>query len=254
MPPFATPVSPIASAIGSSAKSASAQTVAQQNEPAEARGSALLPPRFFASAQRRAQDVAALAEAIGRSQAVDYDSAVAMLSDAELVIAAQRQRIAFLEGLAMTDELTGVHNRRGFLQALERSIAAAERDVEAMGVLLLVDLDHFKKLNDTHGHPAGDAMLRLVAETLQAAVRPADLVARLGGDEFAVLMAPMRPNMADMRATTLMQSLNRSVLNWHERKIAIRASVGAVAFCGADHVEALLTKADERLYAMKRAR
>ena len=89
--------------------------------------------------------------------------------------------------MAHYDNLTGLVNRLVFVETLERRIARAQRDDNSFAVLYL-DLDHFKDVNDTLGHPVGDALLRTVAKRLQANVRAADTVARFGGDEFAILL------------------------------------------------------------------
>ena len=89
--------------------------------------------------------------------------------------------------MARYDNLTGLLNRQMFVESLERRIARSQRDDTSFAVLYL-DLDHFKDVNDTLGHPTGDELLRTVAKRLQANVRAADTVARFGGDEFAVLL------------------------------------------------------------------
>ncbi|NAZ88691.1 diguanylate cyclase domain-containing protein, partial [Kineococcus indalonis] len=87
---------------------------------------------------------------------------------------------------AMHDALTGLPNRRFFAEAVQHALARASRSGRAVG-LLLIDVDHFKLLNDAHGHPAGDQLLVALAQRMRRCVRPADTVCRLGGDEFVVL-------------------------------------------------------------------
>jgi len=106
---------------------------------------------------------------------------------AEQQIAEQQARIRHLENLSFTDELTGLLNRRGFKLELERALARARRRNET-GLLVLGDLDHFKAINDSYGHPAGDAVLIAVSHLLHSGTRRSDYVARIGGDEFAILM------------------------------------------------------------------
>ncbi|HYD69622.1 GGDEF domain-containing protein, partial [Azospirillum sp.] len=99
------------------------------------------------------------------------ESALAKLAEAQDLINQQQERIAYLESLTMTDELTGLLNRRGFYGHLRRELAAARRNPAAGGVLVMIDLDGFKAINDTHGHLAGDFYLRQVARLLQLHVR-----------------------------------------------------------------------------------
>lgn len=181
----------------------------------------------------------------------DLDTALARIAEAERLIALQKERIEHLEGLALTDELTGLVNRRGFLQALQRELAAAQRERTAGGVLVLCDLDGFKQINDTHGHAAGDAYLRDVAEILLAKVRPSDLVARLGGDEFAILLTRINANNGLARATALEEYFNGCATMWNQHKLPLRASFGLALYTGKDRAEDLMTTADFKLYAHK---
>ncbi|MEA2428706.1 MAG: hypothetical protein QOF37_2334, partial [Thermoleophilaceae bacterium] len=96
-------------------------------------------------------------------------------------------RLAELESQATTDPLTGAANRRSFQASLDAELKRAARDGRAL-TLVLIDLDGFKQINDTHGHPFGDGVLQMVAEKLRSSLRATDVVARVGGDEFAVLL------------------------------------------------------------------
>src|SRR5258708_38522779 len=95
----------------------------------------------------------------------------------------QRGRMEYRESLSVTDELTQIKNRRGFMTDLQRALAESKRNGNG-GVLLMIDLDGFKAINDTHGHAAGDEVLIHAAGVLNGHIRPSDTVARLGGDEF----------------------------------------------------------------------
>ena len=105
----------------------------------------------------------------------------------ELELAAARSRMAALETRAEIDPLTDLVNRRGLERELKRALAYVKR-YETSAVLVYIDLDGFKAINDRHGHAAGDAVLKAVAMVLARQVRASDLVARLGGDEFVVLL------------------------------------------------------------------
>jgi len=173
--------------------------------------------------------------------------------EAENRLAEQQRRISQLEKVSVTDELTGVLNRRGFVTQMKGALAAASRYKE-QGVLVYVDLDDFKPVNDTHGHAAGDEVLRRVARVLQGNVRNSDYVGRMGGDEFAVLLT--RSSWADglKRSETLEGMLNNAYVGWNGRMIPIRASFGIQAYSSRDDIDDLLIRADDDMYKTKRLR
>ncbi len=178
--------------------------------------------------------------------------AEAAIRQRDEMIAEQEERIAALENLAMTDEMTGLFNRRGFSSDFEREISRVKRGTSKGGVFLLIDLDKFKPINDTHGHQAGDACLKLVAEALQSTVRDTDTVARFGGDEFAVLLTNTTPDQAFERIHTIRKSLNSLTLIWQGKKIDIGASMGFVKYSGDDtDFDRAYDMADKALYADK---
>jgi len=153
---------------------------------------------------------------------------------------------AALELLATTDELTGLANRRRFHQELERELAAARRYRTPLSLLLL-DLDGFKEINDTHGHQAGDQALHAIAQALQAEVRAPDLAARIGGDEFAVLL----PQTGRAAAAVLAQRLARMVAGSLSPPLSVSTSIGIATADGERDVD-LLAAADASLYQGKR--
>ncbi|QQR70024.1 MAG: GGDEF domain-containing protein [Alphaproteobacteria bacterium] len=179
---------------------------------------------------------------------------VADLGDALALIAAQQRRITYLESLALTDELTGVFNRRGLTRALQRELAAAMRDQCGGGVLILYDLDGFKRINDRYGHQAGDAYLQAFASVLLAEVRPSDIVARLGGDEFAVILTRTPARIGQARAKLLTESLNSKSMSWRRSCLPLRASFGTTSYRKGDLVDAVLASADLKLYSNKQKR
>ena len=160
------------------------------------------------------------------------------------------RQLAETRRLALTDDLTGLPNRRAFSGELDRCVRQ-ERPV----ALLLVDLDHFKELNDTLGHGAGDALLGLLGPRLGEALRDGDLLARLGGDEFGVLLRdPVSAELALEVAERLRSRLDRPFII-DEISIQVDASVGiALHPEHADDAESLLRHADVAMYQAKRDR
>ena len=190
-------------------------------------------------------------DAGARQRAASLALAAAM--EAERRLREQENRIAVLENLAASDPLTGLLNRRGFEDVLTRALAAARRYGET-GVVLLIDLDEFKRVNDTYGHPAGDTVLRRVAELLKRDVRSSDSVARLGGDEFAVLMSRLPDRDGRRRARALERRLNRLTIEYDGGLIPVYASLGVVAFDGTEDAQSLLKHADSAMYDRKKTK
>lgn len=167
-------------------------------------------------------------------------------------ITTQKAVEASLERQAMTDPLTGLLNRRGFLSVLEREWPRAT-ELENAPLLLYADLDDFKKINDEHGHAEGDRVLRTVADALRRCFRASDSIARLGGDEFVVFAADAESaseRIMRARIDTVLSRVNQEGALPHR----IHLSIGAVrASDEASEPESLLAEADRRMYAEKRA-
>jgi len=168
------------------------------------------------------------------------------------VLADVTERVLFhqrLHTMAHTDALTGLANRRSLHDALDAALREGRR-----GALLLLDLDHFKGVNDTLGHSAGDELLRGVAQRLREGLRPGDLVARLGGDEFAVLMLHgARHEDAEALAARLVGSI-ATPFELQGRRLRIGTSLGVAPFGAAPTtVDELFMQADTALYAAKEA-
>ena len=171
----------------------------------------------------------------------------------EQTIADQRLRIIELECLSSTDGLTGLLNRRGFETEIERALARARRHGE-QGLLIVCDLDDFKAINDSYGHPAGDAVLRGVASLLRGRTRTSDSVGRPGGDEFGVLLTDTAPSRASALASELSVLLNRLTVPWGQAEIPVSASLGAAAYDRDSSATSLHMTADSALYRSKRER
>jgi diguanylate cyclase (GGDEF)-like protein len=181
------------------------------------------------------------------------DDALDVAAEAEQTIAAQSARIAELEALAVTDELTGLRNRRGLKHALSDALALARRHHEN-GVLAFLDLDGFKSINDHYGHDAGDAVLRHTASLLIAHLRASDVVTRLGGDEFAILLTRADPTVGLKRLQLLQRDLNQATVRWRNLEIALRVSMGTQIFGADDTVKTVLHDADLSMYRDKKRR
>ncbi len=157
---------------------------------------------------------------------------------------------AKINHLARYDALSGLPNRSFFHDQMELALATMKRDMHC--AVLFVDLDQFKQVNDTLGHPTGDALLCAVAERLRGIIRESDLVARFGGDEFVVLQTPIRsPDGAAVLARRIVEELGASYdIEGHH--VVIGASVGiAVAPRDGTSADTLLKNADMALYRAK---
>lgn len=156
-----------------------------------------------------------------------------------------------LAWLADHDPLTNLYNRRRFSEELERILNWAER-YQHPGALLFFDLDRFKYINDTSGHQAGDALLKMVADMLSRTVRTADISARLGGDEFAVILPEITPQAAIEVAKKILARLNETQLTLNNRTHSISASIGIAIFPEhGNNVQDLLATADLAMYQAK---
>ena len=153
-----------------------------------------------------------------------------------------------LRNLAMVDPLTGLYNRRFAEQRLAAEVARSERKGHPLTVLTL-DLNNFKQINDTHGHPAGDQVLLEFATRLNKVVRGSDLAVRLGGDEFLVLL----PECTLEQLQLVLLRLGSLEVNWHGQKIPVTFSAGWKQYEMGERPEELLARSDEALYASKRA-
>ena len=181
------------------------------------------------------------------------DSALTAAIDAERRLAEQDKRLEALEGLTQTDELTGLFNRRGFQAEFRRAVSAAGR-YDERGMLIYVDLDGFKPINDAYGHAAGDEVLRRIAGTLRENVRDTDSVGRMGVDEFCVLLTRTSWKNGLARAEGLDRSLNNTYVCLWGRMIAVRASLSVHAYGSKDVGDDILDWADDAKYVTKRMR
>ena len=166
--------------------------------------------------------------------------------------AVERERLLkAIEALSLTDELTGLYNRRGFFTFAQRQLVQSRRQGADLA-LLLADLDGLKQINDRLGHPEGDRALALVAECLRAVCREADIVARLGGDEFAVLLANADSRKSDSVARRLQSLLQRKGTYLSTgRPLSVSVGLAHLSTNSDQPLEQLIAIADAALYQHK---
>ncbi|MCA9610548.1 MAG: diguanylate cyclase, partial [Myxococcales bacterium] len=149
------------------------------------------------------------------------------------------------------DPLTGLYNRRVLFEHLDRELSYAARHFTALS-LMLIDLDHFKSINDRWGHLAGDRVLEVVARTVTATLRTEDIVARYGGEELAVVVRGVDLASSHIVAERLRATIAHSEVLWEGDRVPITASLGLAHCVGGCHARDLIEAADGALYAAKR--
>lgn len=151
---------------------------------------------------------------------------------------------------ALKDPLTGTGNRMSMQNTLERDIAIAHRHGHPLSVLM-IDIDYFKRINDTYGHSTGDAVLIKVAHTIQKNLRNTDSLFRYGGEEFLVALPNTGSEAAWLVAERLRESLEALLISHEESTIAITASIGCATLNNDESLNSLLQRSDSALYAAK---
>jgi diguanylate cyclase (GGDEF)-like protein len=157
-----------------------------------------------------------------------------------------------LVNLATTDPLTGALNRRSFMERGLEAIRDCRREQGALGALM-IDADHFKRINDTFQHAGGDAVLQALTQTLKREVRGGDLVGRLGGEEFAVLLPRTGLAAAQQTAERVRLAISSMQVEREGATIPVTVSIGLTVLAQGDaSIDALLARADQALYSAKR--
>lgn len=170
------------------------------------------------------------------------------LAEEELRAAKERE-----EALARTDELTGLNNRRAFIELGTRVLQQAKRFKHPCALIML-DLDHFKRVNDTYGHAIGDEVLETLSDVLRGAVREVDLIGRLGGEEFALILPETSLTDAATFAERLRSKIASARLSTAKGEIAFTASFGIAVYTHDDvALEHLIGRADDALYRAKQS-
>jgi two-component system cell cycle response regulator len=167
-------------------------------------------------------------------------------------ISVRKELEAQLQKLASTDPLTGLFNRRVFLERLEQERAKVARLPHYVAVVLMLDLDFFKRVNDTYGHATGDAVLKAFAEVVRNNSRAIDVPARLGGEEFAILLTGANKTDAMTVAERLRQQVATILIDHKIGPVRVTVSIGAAALSAGDmNAEMVLHRADAALYEAK---
>ena len=152
--------------------------------------------------------------------------------------------------LAATDSLTGLLNRRAFVEVVARDVSLAHRHSSPLSLLLL-DLDHFKEVNDAHGHAVGDLVLSTTAGALAQTVRKSDLVARWGGEEFVVALSHTAASGARVMAERLRRQIADRAIALPDRTFNVTASIGVASLGPNEDLDGLLVRADRAMYQAK---
>jgi diguanylate cyclase (GGDEF)-like protein len=219
-----------------------------------ATGSALV--LHYGEFQRRLGKIVALFERAAQGDFTEsYDVENDRFPDAVTRVGRAYNRVQdHLQDMVMNDPLTGCLNRRGFDKALAREVARSSRAQSDVS-LVAIDLDHFKKINDTYGHLGGDAVLREFGLMMAQAARAGDMIARTGGEEFSILLPDTGIEGAELVAQRLCDRLRKHPFMVNARSVALTASFGVVSTRpGRDESDVnLKLRADEALYAAKAA-
>jgi len=160
------------------------------------------------------------------------------------------KRLAVAERLADQDPLLPIYNRRAFVRELTRVQASAER-YNSDASLIYIDLDHFKEVNDTHGHRAGDHVLQEFSQRLVSSVRETDIVGRLGGDEFGLILSRTNQEAAAILATRLPRELEENPIFWNGIPLDVGMSYGIVAIEPGIDAQDTMDLADGEMYQQK---
>ncbi|GFO58460.1 hypothetical protein GMST_07850 [Geomonas silvestris] len=172
------------------------------------------------------------------------------LASSQKILSAQQRQIEMLRTAVLVDGMTRLANRSYFDDKLAEMLRLRQRYDETF-FLIILDVDHFKSINDTHGHQAGDLILKGVAQQLRTTLRESDFVARFGGDEFAVILIKSTPQAAEAVARKLCNSVRERRFTFENVGITVTLSVGAAEATEFDTAESLVERADAALYRVK---
>ncbi|MEW6314375.1 MAG: GGDEF domain-containing protein [Pseudomonadota bacterium] len=181
----------------------------------------------------------------------EMDVARKQAEEAEQRIIRLEKELEEVSGKVREDQLTGMLNRRGLEESMQREVARAERQKKSLCVAVL-DLDNFKRLNDTYGHQAGDEALQHLSAVLKATMRPTDVVARYGGEEFVILLPETPLEEAGKVITRLQRELTKRFFLHDNEKLLITFSAGVAAYASGESQESVIQRADQAMYQAKK--
>ena len=193
----------------------------------------------------------AVLEAMSQIQAAN-GKLTERLADAEQKIQIQAEEILTQQSEARTDALTKLANRRAFDDAVEMNLAEFAKKPRPF-CLLLFDVDHFKQFNDTHGHLAGDEVLRRVGKTLKQVVKHSDLPCRYGGEEFALIMPSTRIKQGRIAAERVRNAIEAMIVEFEGKRLQVTASIGLTEIRADDDATQLIRRADDAVYKGKKS-
>ncbi len=201
--------------------------------------------------RRMGEEVDTLKRAVEEKQRRDELAYAQLTTRVEML----QKKLAEMEVEVTVDPLTSIGNRRRFDMALARMVSQAQQ-AETPLSLAMIDVDHFKQINDTHGHPIGDRVLVCVAQALSKAVRQTDVVARYGGEEFAVLLANASASEVEGRLKQLLADIGNSAYEYdvlgRKERVRFTVSCGLADLAPNESQDDLVKRADEALYEAKK--
>lgn len=189
-----------------------------------------------------------------RPTASTLEQALAQLQDTQRALADRDEKINALEKSVPTDSLTGLLNRTGLMTALRRELALARRSGKSAGLLVLIDIDDFRQVNDLYGSDVGDFYLQSFGAILINEIRTSDHVARLEGDTFAVVLPQIAMRAAGPRLEALARTINSRVMHSRAHAIPLKASLGFAVLSETETPDSLLLIAERNLTASKARR
>ena len=173
------------------------------------------------------------------------------LSASQKTLTEQKKQIENLQAAVRIDALTKLANRAYFDEKLTESLRILRRYNDPF-CLMMIDLDQFKSINDTHGHPGGDRILKEITAKIRESIRNSDFVARIGGDEFALILIKVDDKTALEVAQKLCDNIRKIPFQLDGTSVSVTLSIGAAAACIDDTEESIMKRADEALYQVKK--